>query len=238
MGRTFSTALFTLGAACAVTVAGCGSGTSADRAADADAGRTVKASLAKLRTAETYRVVVSGKDDGKPLALDLHYGTNGVDGTLGMDGTTVALKVTGDTVYFKAPDSFWRERAGSDDSDEAAAVIERFGDTWVKTSKQSEGGKEFAEVADSSSFLELFTKGFSDADAANTKRAGTSRVGGVPTTTYSDGTGENTIDIAASGYPLKVVAREQKNDGGSIVFGNWNEPYTVVAPKRSVSLPS
>lgn len=207
-------------------------GSGATGMAGSGARQAIEASLRAAQQATAYRVVASGEDDGKPLDLDVHYGSNGAAGSVEMSGVRVSVRVVGSFVYFNAPSSFWRQTAGD-------AAAKRFAGAWVKTSRQSEAGKGFAEFADRNSLISAFSENLDDPDVQNLKRLGRSSVNGVPTTTYGDS--EGTIDIASSGtpFPLKLVSKES-GDGGTLVFSDWNRPFTVSPPPpaQTVSLPS
>lgn len=249
MKNTPSPALAALAVVGALCLTACGSGSesgpSPDSATSAsssaspvDATALLKRSLATAKKATTYRIVADGTDGGQPLKLDLHYGGNGVDGSVVTMGTNLKIKVIGQTVYFQAPRAFWRQQGGA----QGDAVAAMYGAKWVKTSSTSGFGKGFDQFSDPRSFLDQFTSGFESGGLERAKQVGKGTVDGTATTTLGDDTGEGTVDVAASGtpYPLKIslTPEDKSADAGTVTLSDWNEAYTVRPPKSSLALPS
>lgn len=215
-----------------------GSGSSSSsKLSSAQAAATVKASIKAAEQAKTFRVVADLTEKNEPLDLDLHYGSNGVDGSITMTGTKLQIKVAGTTLYFKAPDKFWKDAGGA----QGTQVARMYGGRWVKTPSSSGFGKGFSDFSDPKSFIGSFTKDLDGDALRGAEQVGTSTVGGTATTTISDGSGEGTIDVPTSGtpYPLKLVstATGASADAGTITFSGWDEPFTVKPPKSSLQLP-
>ncbi len=212
-------AALTLGVAAAVMLTACGSDGSGGGQEPGDA---VRASLAAAKQATSFRLVGSGTDSGKPLQFDIHFGSNGSDGSVTMSGSKIALKVVGRFVYFQAPEAFYRAQGGGEAS---TALVGK----WVKVAKDSQQGAGFSQLSDSQALIKSFSGSLTDSDAAGLKRLGSGTVDGVASTRYGDDGGS--IDIAASGkpYPLKLVSKD-KGDGGMLTFSQWDVPFAVTLP--------
>ncbi len=192
--------------------------------------------MAAARGAKTVRLAGAGTDSGTAVALDIHYGSNGAAGSVTEAGSKIRLIILAKTVYFKAPDAFYRKQAGKN----AAAVLKIVSGKWVKAPANSSTGSDFGQLADRQKLIDSFASDFDSADAASVRRVGSGSVAGVPTTTYSDGSGQGSIDVAASGtpYPMKLVSKG--SSAGTLTFTDWNKPFTAAAPPASqtVKLPS
>lgn len=110
-------------------------------------------------------LVGSGTDGGKTVAFDVHYGSNGSDGSITMSGTKIRLVFLTSNVYFKAPDSFLRKQAGA-----SGAGLRAISGKWIEASRTSATGKGFAQLADRTTLINSFASSFSAADAASIKR--------------------------------------------------------------------
>ena len=224
----------------AVLIAGCSSSTqgtgsssrppasssassSSSSPVDADALRQQVA--AAMKAASTFHLVGNVMDDnGKPLALDIHFGVRKTDGSITQNGQKIELiNPGGASVYFRAPDALWRQFGG------AAAVALLHG-KWVKVPAADKRFAELAASFDKDNFIAAMT---SDGSSQHKlRKVGTSSVGGVPATEYKS-SGGSEIYLAATGSPVILKIVDPSSGGGTMTFSDYDKPYPFAPPPAS-----
>jgi hypothetical protein len=190
---------------------------------DADALRQQVA--AAMKAASTFHLVGNVTDDnGKPLALDIHFGVRRTDGSITQNGQKIELiNPGGASVYFRAPDALWRQYGG------AAAVALLHG-KWVKVPAAD---KRFAELASSFDKDNIVAAMTSDGSSQRElRKVGTSSVGGVPATEYKSSAGSQ-IYLAATGSPVILKIADASSGGGTMTFSDYGKPYPFAPPPAS-----
>jgi hypothetical protein len=178
-----------------------------------------------MKAASTFHLLGDVTDDnGKPLALDIHFGVHKTDGSITQNGQKIELiNPSGASVYFRAPDALWRQVGG------AAAVALLHG-KWVKVPATD---KRFAELAgsfDKDDFIAAMT---SDGSSQRTlRKVGTRSVGGVPATEYKSSDGSQ-IYLAATGSPVILKIVNTSSGGGTMTFSDYDKPYQFAPPPAS-----
>src|SRR5699024_5776045 len=69
-----------------------------------------KDTIAAMNSAQSFRLVASGTSDGSALDVDMHYGADSSKGSISSQGITMQLISADGQIYFKAPDSFWKQQ--------------------------------------------------------------------------------------------------------------------------------
>jgi hypothetical protein len=178
-----------------------------------------------MKAASTFHLVGNVTDDnGKPLALDIHFGVHKTDGSITQNGRKIELiNPGGASVYFRAPDALWRQYGG------AAAVALLHG-KWVNVPAAD---KRFAELAgsfDKDNFIAAMTSDGSS--QRKLRKVGTSSVGGVPATEYKSSDGSE-IYLAATGSPVILKIVDASSGGGTMTFSDYDKPYPFAPPPAS-----
>jgi hypothetical protein len=224
----------------AVLIAGCSSGTqgngsssrvpasssassSGSSPVDSDALRRQVG--AAMRAASMFHVAGTVTDDqGRPLALDIHFGVHQADGSITRNGQKIeVINPGGASVYFRAPDALWRRVGG------AAAVALLHG-RWVKVPAAD---KRFAELAgsfDKDNFVAAMTSNGSS--HRTLRKVGARSVGGVPATEYTSSDGSQ-IYLAATGSPVILKIVDPSSGGGTMTFSDYDQPHQFASPPAS-----
>lgn len=183
------------------------------------------AALAALKAADSFHVTINGTSDGKALTLDMRYGADSSVGTLTIGGSRLDLVKAGGKSYFKAPDSFWRERAGA----KADAVLALVGGKWVLV---PEGDRDYAAIV-SFTDREEFIATLDDKSTTPKYVSAPGRtIDGTETVGVKDTTDGSVLYVAKTGTPYPVLGESTGSDGGSgtFAFGEWNQPVRATAP--------
>ena len=224
----------------AVLIAGCSSSTQgagsssrppASSSASSSSGSPVDADAlrqqiaAAMKAASMFHLVGNVMDDdGKPLALDIHFGVRKTDGSVTQNRQKIELiNPGGASVYFRAPDALWRQYGG------AAAVALLHG-KWVKVPAADKRFAELAASFDKDNFVAAMTS--DGASQHKWREVGTSSVGGVPATEYKSSAGSE-IYLAATGSPVILKVVDPSSGGGTMTFSDYGKPYPFAPPPAS-----
>ncbi|MEP6598975.1 MAG: hypothetical protein ABJB98_05940 [Actinomycetota bacterium] len=85
---------------------------------------------AELAAAKSFRVTGNAISDGTAVAVDMGFTAAGSAGSVTLGGAKIELRSIGQTMYFRAPDSFWRKQLGG----KADVVLAVVSGKWIKTS--------------------------------------------------------------------------------------------------------
>jgi hypothetical protein len=179
-------------------------------------------SRAAARAASSVRVRGSLTDDGARLAFDLRLAAGrGAVGTVRKDGDTVELVATGDTMYVRGTDAFYRSLGGP----EVAAAIGR---SWfaLPAGTAALAGLESLTEMDRA-FGGLFDR---PADAWP-RREWTHEGAPALAFPYDDQSGDGPLLIVSGRRPLYPLALTGgPDDPDDLRFTEWNRPVRVAAP--------
>jgi hypothetical protein len=214
-------------AACAALGAGllggCG-GSSGNGVAGKTPSEIVAASKAAADAATSAHVSGSIVSNGSPITLNLDLASGGGRGQLSLGGLGFELVQTGGTVYIKGSAAFYRRIGG-------AAAAQLLQGRWLKAPTTA---PEFASI---SSLTELHR--LVDATLENhgtLTKTGTTSVNGQAVVGISDQSKGATLYVATTGKPYPVQIAKGGAGGGTVTFGNWNEPVTITPPANAIDI--
>jgi hypothetical protein len=248
LGATLAALALTAGG---LGVAGCGgdstASSSATTSATATTGTTAAADngvaslgaqeiLSKAtdaaNAASSVRIAGNIDQSGQQVSLNLTLGKDVADGTLGIKGQQVDVRLVDGKFYLRAPAAFY-DAIGSGGS----AIGQLVGDKWFSVPlDSSSAAAQFAAFKSFTNKSELFDSLLKDAAQATVK--GTGDVSGQPVVLLDDAKG-GTLAVATTGepYPLQVTGGKNGNSG-TINFTDWNAPVNVTAPANAIDLGS
>ena len=193
-------------------------GSSASSVASSQLGPQIKAAMT---AASTFHLVGVGSDGGKPIGFDIHFDGAKIDGSIKQaSGTSKLISPGGPSVYISGDDAYWASTAG------AASVATLHG-KWLQVQKTD---KDFADLAKSYSKAAFLDETIADlAAATDLEPAGSTTLGGVAATRYTEGdSGE--VDLAASGPAVILKLIDKSAGGNTLTFSDYGKPYSIAAP--------
>lgn len=218
----------------ALAAAGCGgSGGSSNPSAsgNGEASKSATQVLADaVKAAESASSLHMGGDlssGGKPIGLDLSVAKDqGATGSMTLNGQKVDLVIDGKDGYMKAPAAFWTQFGGSSGS----MIAQLLQGKWLKFPVKN---AQFQPIVAFSSPNALFEAVKSGADS-QLKNNGTTTYKGQSVVALDDGAKNGTLYVSATGTPYPVALVKTGSGGGTITFGDWNQPVTVTAPADAI----
>jgi hypothetical protein len=208
----------------AAVLSGCGGGKASGEASKPAA--QVLADAQKAATSASS-VRASGNIDssGTAISLDLSIVKGkGATGSMTTSGRSFSLIRIGDTVYIKGSDAFLKRFAGPF----AAALRGK----WLKASA-SKG--QLASLTPLTNAGALF--GAIAHHHGKLVNNGATTYRGRQVVEIRDTSDNSKLYVAATGtaYPVAIVGGK-KGQSGAIVFGDWNKPVSLSAPKNALDL--
>jgi hypothetical protein len=219
MGRRLAILAFA-----ALALAGCGGGGSKSNGeASKPAAQVVADAQAAAANASIVHVTGAGRDNGRPLKLDLWVGKAKAKGTIVENGLSFQIVRVGDIAYVKGSDAFLKQFAGA-----AAATL--LHGRWLKGSVTKGELSALATLTD----LHTFFKGILG-QHGKIENKGETTFNGQKVVEIRDTTQSGSLYVAATGtpYPLGLAGGKQQ---GNVDFGDWNASETIVAPKGAIDL--
>lgn len=228
-------------------LAGCGSSgggtsTSAPAAGSTPAGSTAApsssahlsaaAELARAKTAlgqaKSVHVAGSVASSGTPTQVDLGFTSNGTSGSVTVAGAKVDVIVGGQTVYFRAPDSFWRKELGSN----ANAVLKIVSGKWIKGPVNNPQFATFGALASKNKFVsQLFAK----ESAATVSSAPDKTIDGVDCAGIKGKDG--ILYVAKSdGRPKEIDPLPGSGNSGHLTFDQYDSVTAPSPPPASQTI--
>jgi hypothetical protein len=202
-------------------VAGCGGGGNGNGLANKPADTVVAATLRAAKAATLVHVVGAGKDNGRPLRIDVWMGKSRGKGHLEESGVGFDLVRIGDDVYVKGGDAFLRRFAG-------AAGVARFHGRWLRSTTANAQFRSLAGLTDLAGFFDAVV-----GQHGKIVNKGETTRGGEQVVEIRDTTQGGSLFVAADGdpYPLAVAGGTNQGD---IAFTDWNGDEPIAAPRSSV----
>ena len=248
LGATLAALALTAGG---LGVAGCGgdstASSSATTSATATTGTTAAADngvaslgaqeiLSKAtdaaNAASSVRIAGNIDQSGQQVSLNLTLGKDVADGTLGIKGQQVDVRLVDGKFYLRAPAAFYDAIGGG-----GAAIGQLVGDKWFSVPlNNSAAAAKFAAFQGFTNKDELFSSILKNASTATVK--GTGDVSGQPVVLLDDSKG-GILAVATTGEPYPLQIRGSSSDNsGTLNFTNWNAPVNVKAPADAIDLGS
>jgi hypothetical protein len=171
-------------------------------------------------------VHVSGSitDQGTTIGVDLRIGKDAGAGTMTLRGSKIDLVRVGDTVYIRAPASFYTSLGAGQ------GVGQLLDGKWLKASATS---KEFADLAQLTA-IGAFTKQALKPDGTVTKGSETT-VDGQKVIELKSSKG-GSLYVATTGKPYPVELKGSGTSKGTITFSDWGASVKAQAPAKSIDL--
>jgi hypothetical protein len=205
-------------------LAGCG-GSSGNGIASKSATQILSESKAAADSASSVHVSGSIKSGAVPVTIDLDLAAGkGARGEISENGASFKLILVGGTAYISGSPAFYRSLGGS-------AAAQLLDGKWLRASATS---GEFASFGSLANMTQLINTTLA-AHGVLVKGA-TSTVNGQRAIAVTDTAKSGTLYVATTGKPYPVAIAKGGSESGTILFGNWNRPVTIVAPSNSVDL--
>jgi hypothetical protein len=213
-------------AATAALTAGCGGGSgSGNGEAKKTASQILVDSRSAATDAGTAHVTGTIVDAGTRLKLDLHAGGTTGSGTITFRGSPIEVIRIGNTLYMKAPASFYT----STGADSATASL--LDGKWLKASATQKDFAELAQLTRLKDVLALTTK-----PDGKISKGDESTIGGTAVIELKDDKG-GSLFIATTGSPYPIALRgKDATSSGNVRFSEWGKSIETTAPKGAVDL--
>jgi hypothetical protein len=211
-------------------VPGCGAATTEAGSSEPLDGLTAAQVLKKARAAVksassvhfVAHIVESGDD---PIDVDVHISGRDAAGTIGLNGSSMKVRLVGQSIYIQGDHQFWVDAAGT----EAAKLLDG---KWVKGSGSDPIVKSFSKFVS----LDSVTVGLLGHDR-KVERVKGRTIDGQQTVGLHDLTepenGTFYVANAEKPYPLLVVPDAGSDSQGRAVFSDWDEKVTVSPPPEA-----
>ncbi len=222
---------------------GCGGSSSGTGVASKSPAEIVAAARAAADGASTVHVSGSTVTAGTPLTLDLSLvAGKGGRGRITEKGLSFELIELEGTIYIKGSSAFYKHFAG-------AAAAQLLQGKWLKASATN---ASFAGLSSLTELHKLLDAAFASSDRSLVS-TGTSTVNGQAVVGVKDTAQNETLYVATTGKPYPVAVTKSDatetgghspstsiphsssaSAGGTISFGEWDKPVTLVAPANAV----
>ncbi|HXQ47550.1 MAG TPA: hypothetical protein VN806_13090 [Caulobacteraceae bacterium] len=214
-------------AAMAVGVAGCGSSSSSDNGVAARSPtEIVAAAKAAADAASSVHVAGSIVSGGVPLTLDLSLAAGkGGQGRISQNGLSFEVIQLNGTAYISGSPAFYSHFAGP-------AAAQLLQGKWLKASATT---GSLASLAPLTELRKLVDSAVATRGGTLTKGAKTT-IEGQPAVAVTETAQKGVLYVATTGQPYPIEIAKSGDGGGKIVFGKWNQPVTLAAPKNSVDI--
>jgi hypothetical protein len=213
----------------AMLLAGCGSGGKTAKEngeASKPADRVLADANAAATNAHSAHVSGSIRSNATPITLDLSTARGkGAKGSMSTNGFTFDIVRSGDTLYVRGSDAFYKHFAG-------AAVAQLLHGKWLKGSA-THGRLE--SLAPLTSLGALFA-GIS-AHHGTLVNDGKTMYKGQQVVAVTDKSDNSKLYVAETGkpYPVALVGGK-KGQSGTITFDDWNKPVSLSAPTDALDI--
>lgn len=181
---------------------------------------------AAVASAQSVHMSGSATSGGQHVTFDVSFfGKTGVDGSVGLNGTTFVILSVGGKTYIKINAAFLKV-AGA-----PAAACARVCGKYIEAP-----AAQARQLTGSFTLGSLAKQAFAKLPGAGSSAAGTftpATVNGQQTLQFSQG--GNTIAVAATGTPYPLLIKDTTGD--NIQFSQWNSVTTPSAPPASQVIP-
>jgi hypothetical protein len=187
---------------------------------------------AAMTAASAFHVAGTGADDsGKPLRLDIHFGTDKAAGSVTQQGLKIELiNAGGASIYLRLPDVVWKQIGG-------ASAVGLLSGKWVRVPADDARFAELANAFDKDGFVAEMTSDGSS--SATLRKVGIETVDGQRAVHYKSSKGGE-IYVAADGPPVILKTVDRSSTGGTLTFSDYGEHYPFAPPPagQTVDLPA
>jgi hypothetical protein len=225
--RLIPAAAFAVLALVAAIVAGCGSsgGSSENGVAAKSPTEILTAAKAAAESASAVHVSGSMVSGGAPITLDLNLvAGKGGKGRISENGLSFELIAVGGTAYISGSAEFYKHFAGS-------AAAQLLQGKWLKASATTGSLATLASLTDLKKLIDAAL-----AQHGTLVKGAKTTISGQPTIAVTDTSQNGNLYVATTGQPYPIQISKSGAGGGSITFGNWNQPVTIAAPTNAVDI--
>jgi NADPH:quinone reductase-like Zn-dependent oxidoreductase len=224
-----SPATLAAGAGCVLALAllaGCGGGAREGIEAKTPA-QILAASQVAADAAGSVHVAGAIRSGRTPITLDLSLlAGSGARGQLSQNGLGFEVIRTGDTIYLKGSQAFYRQLAG-------APAARALAGRWVKVPASDSG---FASLAALTDLRTLIDTTFANHGALS--KGGSTTIDGQSAIAVGERGRRGTIYVATTGLPYPVAVVGAAGSQGTVTFDHWNGPVPLTAPPEAIELHS
>lgn len=179
-----------------------------------------------LVTASSFRIVGTTTDTSGTTTFGMSYATTGSSGSVSAQGFTFQLIKSGESIFLKAPEAFWRKEFTSQPSATAALALQLVKDKWIKLGSSNKTFSSIATLADRRTFVRELTS--SDNGPAQVKVAGKT-IDGVDTI------GLRSVDMtvyvsAQDAKPIEIDPLPASGATGRLTFSEYGAVPEPTAP--------
>jgi hypothetical protein len=176
-----------------------------------------------LVRAGAVHMVGTGTSDGQPLSVDLHLQGADVSGTVTMGGQPLDIVTTGGRAYAKAPAAFWKAQQVP------TSIARKLDGRWVLL--PAAAASTFGEFS-----LTKLAEQLRTPDGATWKpevQKSSAASGDVVVITDSDG---STTQVAATGEPYPLQSTDKGADAGTVTLSEFGSKVAITAPPSPLDL--
>lgn len=187
----------------------------------------VQAAATAAQQASGFEMSATGNFGSGVTAFDFKVRGNDIDGSLTLDGSSIALDIIGGNVYFEAPAAFWTAEGMSTD------IAAQLAGQWVEAPAGSSTASDFSGV---SSFTDISSALKQHGTLA---AGGTATVDGQAVVIVKDTSNGGSLAVATSGtaYPVRL-SQTTGSTTGVITFSDWDAVSAFTPPPNAVTVPS
>jgi hypothetical protein len=203
---------------------GCGGGSSSNGEEKKNPSQILADAKTAARDAGSVKVTGKITESGTTIGLDLRIGNDGGAGTMTIQGVKVDIVHIGNTVYVRAPASFY-EKVGA-----GATAGQILDGKWLKASSSSKDFKDLAQLTDIGQFITEALK----PEGAVTKGDVTT-VDGQKVIELKDSKGGK-LYVATTGKPYPIEFKGTGTSSGTLKLTDWGKSVKPKAPKSAIDL--
>lgn len=184
---------------------------------------------AALETAPSVRVAGTVVSGGASTSLDLAYARTGTSGSVTEAGTKIDLIVIKPSVYFRAPDDFWRKQLGT----RAASVLPIVTGKWIKAPLTN---PEFGKLGDAADKDKFVAQIFDSTTVAELSITPGKPIDGNETIGLKDKDGSTLYIAKDDSRPLQIEPAATSKDSGKITFSQYGSAPEPTPPPAALTL--
>jgi hypothetical protein len=210
----------------ALLASGCGGGSSGngiDKLSADDALAKVKAAAADVTSVHAKGTI---QQSGKPLTLDVTVGSSAAQGTVGVGGGTMDLRLVDGVAYFRGDSKVFAAFGAN------AAQASLAANRWIKDTSASGPAGSFAAFLDRKKLFEALLT-----PQGTIKTGGDASVNGEKALILVDSSADGgKLYVAETGAALPLRIERSGANGGRIDFLDYNADVNVDAPSGALDI--
>jgi outer membrane murein-binding lipoprotein Lpp len=173
-----------------------------------------------LKAADQIHIKGTTSDQGQEVAIDYSFAKTNSSGSITLSGEKIELIAIDKIVYFRAPDTFWKQFSGAN----AAAVLKVVSGKWIKVAAGDKNFEDFSSLADRAAFIKDFVT-----PEGTPKLATPKTVKGVDCLAISDSKGSTLYVAKDDARPIQISGQSASEGGMDISYDGVTEPTAPAA---------